>query len=118
MAHFAELDGSGNVLRVVVINNDDIKINGIESEVKGITLCKTLYGLGTNWVQTSYNGNMRKQYAGKNFKYDLIKDKFIAPQPYPSWTLNASDDWEAPVAYPGGGGSYKWDEAGQQWEPS
>jgi hypothetical protein len=55
---------------------------------------------GNRWVQTSYNNNFRKQYAGIGYTFDSHKNKFIAPQPFASWSLDANDDWQAPVAYP------------------
>jgi hypothetical protein len=55
---------------------------------------------GVKWVQTSYNNNFRKQYAGIGYTFDSVKNKFIAPQPFASWSLDANDDWQAPVAYP------------------
>ena len=71
---------------------------------------------GVAWKQTSYNNNFRKQYAGKGFTYDAAKDKFIQPQPYPSWSLDGNDDWQPPVAYPDDGKYYVWDEATQAWD--
>ena len=100
MAHFCELDESNVVLRVPVIANEDITDeNGDEQESLGIAFCTRLYG-ESNWVQTSYNHTFRKEYAGIGMTYDSVKDKFIRPQPYPSWTLNDNDDWEAPTPYP------------------
>ena len=103
MAHFAELDENNIVKRVVVVGND-IPANGGTLEdndmhVDGETWCQNFFKGGT-WKQTSYNHNFRKQYAGPGFKYDSTKDKFIAPQPYGSWTLNSDDDWEAPITRP------------------
>jgi len=122
MAHFAELNSDNKVLRVIVVNNNELLVNGVENEQKGINFCKSLFGLNTNWVQTSYNNNFRKQYAGINFTYDLIKNKFIAPQPYPSWSLDASDDWQAPVPRPSlteeqisEGKYYSWNEENLSW---
>ncbi len=79
MAHFAELDLNNIVLRVIVVDNEVLIDNGQESEVKGITFCENL--LGGRWVQTSYNGNIRKNYAGIGYTYDTQRDAFIAPQP-------------------------------------
>lgn len=82
MAHFAELDSNNIVLRVVVIGNDMvINEHGQESESKGIAFCKQLFGNETIWVQTSYNGRIRKNYAGIGYSYDAQRDAFIAPQP-------------------------------------
>jgi hypothetical protein len=79
MAHFAELDESNTVKQVIVVHNNELLDNGVESEAKGIQFCQSL--LGGNWIQTSYNGNIRKNYAGIGFIYDSIRDAFIAPKP-------------------------------------
>ena len=123
MAHFAELDSDNIVLRVIVINNTDITDeNGAEQESLGIAFCKNLFGNDTIWVQTSYNNNFRKQYTGRGMTYDADKDKFIAQQPYPSWSLDENDDWQPPVPYPSipeGADPvdhpYAWDEDNQKW---
>ena len=81
MAHFAQLDESNIVIQIIVLNNDELIENGFESESKGITLCKTLLGTDTNWVQTSYNANIRKNYAGIGYVYDEARDAFISPKP-------------------------------------
>jgi hypothetical protein len=115
MAHFAKLDENNNVLAVHVVNNDVITIDGNESEQAGIDFLTGLHG-HTLWKQTSYNGTIRKNYAGIGFTYDAGRDAFIAPQPYGSWTLNESTcQWEAPVAYPTDGKRYGWFEPNQQW---
>ena len=116
MAHFAKLDENNIVTEVLVVNNDVLlKADGTESEYKGKVFLNGLFGNST-WVQTSYNGNIRKQYAGIGYTYDLQKDKFIAPQPYTSWELNSNDDWQAPVEYPDDGNIYLWNEENQSWE--
>jgi hypothetical protein len=103
MARFAELDLNNKVLRVVVGCNQDIANNGGEQSEQAAEHFKTVSPLsenGVKWVQTSYNGNFRKQHAGINYIYDLIKDKFISPQPHQSWSLDNNDDWQAPIPYP------------------
>jgi len=103
MAHFAELNSSNEVLRVVVISNDDVDANGGDESAQAETFVASIVPHsedGTAWKQTSYNNNFRKQYAGIGVTYDASKDKFILPQPYPSWSLDSNDDWEAPVTYP------------------
>ena len=101
MAHFAKLDANNVVEQVIVVSNDDIKDNsGTEVESIGVAFCQKLLGASTNWKQTSYNNNFRKQYAGIGYRYDASKNKFITPQPYASWSLDASDDWQAPITYP------------------
>ena len=116
MAHFAKLDSNNIVTQVVVVNNAVLlKADGTESELKGKQFLNTLFGTAT-WKQTSYNGNFRKQYAGVDFLYDSEKDKFISPQPFPSWSLNEDDDWEAPIPYPSDENKYVWNEDDQTWE--
>lgn len=115
MAHFAKLDSNNIVTQVVVVNNDVLLENGTESEQKGIDFLTELFGGGT-WKQTSYNGSIRKNYAGAGFTYDSTRDAFIAEQPYASWTLNETTcKWESPVAYPIDDNDYYWDEANNQW---
>ena len=114
MAHFAELDEDNKVLRVIVVNNEDITVDGVESETKGIEFCKKLFGQDTNWLQTSYNGNTRKKYAGVGDTYDELKDVFISPQPYESWSLDENNDWQAPKPMPDEG-MWVWDEATLDW---
>jgi len=114
MAHFAELDENNVVLRVIVVNNDELlDDNKNELEQKGIDFCVNLFG-GT-WVQTSYNGKIRKHYAGAGFTYNPIADVFISPKPYPSWSLDLNHDWQAPTPYPTDDKSYLWDEATLNW---
>jgi hypothetical protein len=116
MAHFAQLDENNIVTQVIVVSNEELLDNGVESEMKGIEFCKSLFGENTKWVQTSYNGKIRKQYAGIGFAYDLNKNAFVAPQPYPSWTLNADYRWQAPVTMPVEEGKFfKWDEPTLAW---
>ena len=97
MAHFAEVI-DGIVDRVLVISNDAIiDENGDEQESMGVAFCDRLYNGGT-WVQTSYNNNFKKQYAGKGYSYDADKDKFIIPQPYPSWSKDLPTvSWKSPI---------------------
>jgi len=103
MGHFAELDENNKVIRVLVGCNQDIANNGGELSEQAANHFATICPLSTNgvkWVQTSYNKNFRKQYAGLGHTYDPIKDKFISPQPYPSWNLDNNDNWQAPVPKP------------------
>ena len=102
MSHFAEINTDNIVQRVIVAEQDFINSGAV--------------GDSFNWVQTSYNGNFRKNYAGSGYTYDKTRDAFIAPQPYPSWTLvEATCQWEAPVAYPTDGKMYTWDEDTTNW---
>lgn len=109
MAHFAELDDNNIVLRVVVISNDvvDPEGTGTDNEALGIAKCQALFGSDTNWVQTSYNNNFRKRYAGQGFWYDSENDIFVEPKPGANWTLaddyvtaGFAEEWVAPVAHP------------------
>jgi hypothetical protein len=99
MAHFAELDNQGTVLQVIVVDNQKIiDTDGNESESIGIEFCKSLFGSDTNWVQTSYNGNFRKNYAAIGDRYDQSLDAFIPPKPYSSWIFSEKNaTWESPV---------------------
>ena len=125
MANFAQLNENNEVINVIVVNNKDIEINGIENEQKGIEFCQSLIP-GTNWKQTSYNTfkgqhnkdgiPLRKNYAGIGFTYDPDRDAFIPPQPFPSWILvESSCQWEPPVQYRNDGKTYSWDETQLDW---
>ena len=129
MAHFAELkektDPTGFtadthliVERVIVVDNKHVDS---DEHVSGENWCSTFFG-GGNWKQTSYHSNFRKKYAGVGDVYDSAKNKFLSPQPFASWSLNVSDDWEAPVAHPRNAAAehdqnyhISWDEANQRW---
>jgi hypothetical protein len=111
MAHYAFLDSDSIVTEVIVGINETELIEGLDPE--------TWYGnyRGQVCKRTSYNGNIRKNYAGIGFTYDSELDAFIAPKPFPSWVLDKSTcQWEAPIAYPNDGFTYLWDEAEQAWE--
>ena len=115
MAHFAQLDENNVVTQVIVVHNNELMDNGQESEAKGIAFCQSLFG-GT-WKQTSYNGNIRKNYAGIGYTYDSGRDAFIPPKPFNSWLLNETTClWEAPVVMPEDGQSYYWDEPTISWK--
>ena len=106
MSHWAEVDNNNIVLRVLVGPN-----YGDEG--------KTFFNaLGGTWVKTSYNGNIRKNYAGIGHTYDVTRDAFIAPKPYNSWLLNEDTcQWKAPIEYPTDGLMYEWDEELTDWKP-
>lgn len=113
MAHFAKLDENNVVTEVIVVGNKDTSdANGVEKEYIGAAFCERLFG-GT-WKQTSYNGNIRKNYAGIGYTYQADIDAFVPPKPYASWTLDANAKWQPPVAMPTDG-MYSWDEATQSW---
>jgi len=117
MAHFAELDANNVVLRVIVVHNNELMDNGQESEAKGAEFCRSLFG--GIWKQTSYNGRIRKNYAGIGYKFDVQRDAFIPPKPFASWVLSEQTcQWEAPVPYPTNGERYMWDEATGTWVKS
>ena len=115
MAHFAQLNDENLVTQVIVVaNQDTADKDGVENEAIGIEFCTKL--LGGRWVQTSYNANIRKNYAGIGYKYDATLDAFIPPQPFASWTLNEETaQWEAPTPYPDDGKRYSWDEETTSW---
>ena len=102
MAHFAKIDNNNLVTEVLVAEQDFINSGAV--------------GDSFLWVQTSYNSNFRKIFAGKGYTYDKTRDAFIAPQPYPSWTLvEATCKWTAPVSYPDDGKNYRWNEDTTNW---
>jgi len=112
MAHFAKL-GTGNIVEQVVVVSNDIAT----TEQAGVDFLNNLYKSKDVWKQTSYNGNIRKNFAGIGFKYDQTRDAFIAPKPFNSWILNEDTCiWEAPVAYPNDGQRYNWNEQNQTWD--
>ena len=109
MAHWAEIDDNNRVVRVLVgDNNDPAGDEGYQWLIDNF---------GGRWIKTSYNGKIRKQYAGVGFTYDPDADVFVAPQPFPSWVLDESYDWQPPVAYPSDGLMYVWNEESKNWEP-
>ena len=114
MAHFAQIE-SNLVTQVIVVDNSDILDgDGNESEAIGAQYCTDL--LGGTWVQTSYNKNFRKNYAGVGMTYDKTRDAFIPPQPYPSWTLvEETCQWNPPITYPDDDKMYTWNEETTNW---
>lgn len=114
MAHYAKLDENNIVINVIVVNNEDEMLNGVESEEKGIAFCQNLTG-HSNWKKTSYNGNIRKNYAGIGSRYDPELDAFVAPRPFPSWYLDANARWQPPTPRPSGRQPYVWDEPSLSW---
>lgn len=120
MAHFAKLD-ENNIVETVLVVDNDVLVNekGVEDERLGVDFLARLTG-HTKWVQTSYNNKFRNQYAGTGYSYDPEDDVFIAPKPYPSWTLDkATYRWVAPVAYPSDASpdkTYIWNEENKSWE--
>ena len=114
MAHFAKLGIGNKVLRVTVVSNDIAT-----TEQAGVDFLNTLYNTRDVWKQTSYNNNIRKNFAGIDYQYDQQRDAFIAPKPYPSWILNETTCiWETPTPYPDDGEMYTWNEETLTWENS
>ena len=115
MAHFAQLNEENLVTQVIVVaNQDTADQDGVENEAIGIEFCTNL--LGGTWKQTSYNANIRKNYAGVGYKYDAALDAFIPPQPFALWILNEETaQWEAPTPYPDDEKRYTWDEETTSW---
>jgi hypothetical protein len=102
MAHFAKLDNNKVVTEILVAKQDFIN-SGAMGDI-------------FRWVQTSYNNNFRKNYAGIGFTYDIGRDAFIPPKIFSSWVLNETTcQWEAPVAYPDDGKVYEWYEPTTEW---
>ena len=117
MAHFAQLNEQNIVTQVIVVANEELLDNGIENEEKGIAFCQSLFG--GEWKQTSYNGTICKNYAGVGFTFDKLRNAFIPPQPYPSWTLvEKTCQWISPVAIPTDDKFYNWDESTLSWVES
>jgi len=117
MAHFAKLDENNVVFEVnAVHNNELLDSNGQESEAMGVAFLTAWSGGHSNWKQTSYNGNIRKNYAGIGYTYDAARDAFIPPKRYASWVLvEETCQWQAPTPMPTDGGRYAWDEATTSW---
>jgi hypothetical protein len=116
MAHFAQLDDNNKVLNVIVVNNEELIENDVELEAKGIAFCQSLFGENTRWVQTSFNGSFRKNFAGVDYTYDPIADHFYSPSVFASWILNENTArWEAPVPQPNDGKKYVWNEDNLEW---
>lgn len=116
MAYFAQIDDNGTVLQVISISNADAPDPApTNSEPLGQAFIADVLGLPGTWVQTSWSGSMRKQYAPIGGRYIANADVFITPQPFPSWTLDGNHDWQAPTPMPAEGGPYYWDEATLSW---
>ena len=128
MSHWAEIDENNKVIRVTVgDNNDPAGDEGYQWLIDN---------LGGTWIQTSYNANIRKNFAGIGYTYDQTRDAFIPPKPeigewtlheasctwiinkpFPSWTFNEEKiSWQAPTPYPTDGGIYKWVEDDLNWQ--
>jgi hypothetical protein len=110
MAHYAYLDENNIVIAVTVGKDETELINGLDTE--------TYYAQATSYTvkRTSYNGNIRKNYAGIGYYFDEARDAFIAPKPYDSWILDEETcRWQAPTPMPEDGKLYGWDEESLSW---
>ena len=108
MAHFA-LVNDNNIVETVIVVPDEYEENGQEY--------LNSLGLNGTWIQTSYNNNIRKNYAGTGYTYDETRDAFIPQKFYPSWILNEETcQWEAPTPMPNDSNIYDWNEDNQSWE--
>ena len=116
MAHFAKIGLDNIVIDVLVVaNRETMDAQGNEQESIGVEFLRNLTGHQT-WIQTSYNGNIRKNYAGIGYTYNSQRDAFIPPKPYPSWILNEQTClWEAPIPMPTDSEYYVWDELTTSW---
>jgi hypothetical protein len=117
MASFAKIGLNSKVIEVLSVHNNVLKdSNEVEQEVNGIDFLTKLTGYPL-WIQTSYNNNFRKHYAGIGFTYDETRDAFIAPKPFNSWILNEDTFlWNAPVAMPINDNMYRWNESTLTWD--
>ena len=112
MAHFAKL-GVGNIVEQVIVVSNDIAT----TEQAGADFINKLYNTRDVWKQTSYNNNIRKNFAGIGYQYDQQRDAFIPPKPFNSWILNEDTcRWESPIAYPNDNKIYKWNETNLTWD--
>ena len=112
MAHFAKL-GIGNIILTVEVVSNDIAT----TEQAGVDFLNNLHGSRDVWKQTSYNNNIRKNFAGVGYSYDQTRDAFIPKKPYNSWILNETTClWEAPIALPDTENRYNWNETNQTWD--
>ena len=118
MAYFAKLNSNNIVEIVISINNAVITdVNGVEQDQLGVDFINQLYNTNDTWKQTSYNNNIRKNYAGIGYQYDLQRDAFIPKKPFNSWILNETTCmWESPVTYPTDGNRYTWNESTLSWD--
>lgn len=107
MAHFAEIDSNNLIRRVLVVPDSE--------QDRGHQYLAVDLLLGGTWLQCSYNDSIRKQYPGIGYTYDPDADVFVAPQPFPSWSLDANHDWQAPAPMPQDGHAYRWDESMLAW---
>lgn len=111
MAHFARLNENKQVIDVIVVSNDVMLVDGVESEAAGLAFCASLSD--HQYVQTSYNSTFRTRYAMIGGTYDESRDEFVDAQPFPSWSLDSMNVWQPPVPKPSD--LYEWNESDQTW---
>jgi hypothetical protein len=127
MANFAQLDENNTVIRVIVVDNNDVidPNTGQEDEEQGRVFCRRMFGSNTRWVQTSRNHNIRVRYAGVGYTYNEELDAFVPPKPFPSWILKEETaSWEPPVGpeperteeHMQNSMKWRWDEEGLEWK--
>ncbi len=111
MAHFAKVNKSTNLVEQVIVATQAHIFTLPDHE---------------DWVQTSYNTlsgvhkqggiPLRKNFAGIGYTYDRVKDAFIPPKPFASWTLDEDTcQWNPPTEKPSGD-YWKWNEETQTWD--
>jgi hypothetical protein len=110
MAHYAFLDSNNIVTEVIVGRNENEIVDGVSD-------WEEWYGnfRGQVCKRTSYNNNIRKQYAGIGYSYDPVRDEFVSPRPFPSWSLDSNNDWQPPTPRPLDDGLWAWNEDTQEW---
>ena len=120
MAHYALIDPNNIVVRVITGVDEDVVQTDLDgTQIGGSAEAWEAFYENQEWFsgltckRTSYNGKIRKRYAGIGYSYDPIADVFIAPRPFPSWKLDANHDWQPPKPKPEG--FYNWDETTQEW---
>ena len=123
MAHYAFIDSNNVVVKVITGVDENITQDDNGTPVGGSTEAWERFYESQSWhsgltcKRTSYNATngFRKQYAGIGYTYDAVNDVFVAPQPFPSWTLDGNHDWQPPVPCPDDGKRYAWFEPNRQW---
>ena len=121
MAHYAFINSNNVVVKVIAGVDETVTQLDGDVNVGGSSEAWEQFYENQEWHQgltckrTSYNNNIRKQYAGIGYTYDVDADVFVAPQPFPSWTLNGNHDWQSPTPMPSTGGPYRWSEEDLEW---
>jgi hypothetical protein len=136
MGYFAKIDENNIVVGLATLNNNVFTLNGVEIDSLGENFLNNFYNINSVWKKTSYNTKggihyesenfipsqnqskaFRKNTAGIGYYYDSIRDAFIPPKPFPSWTLNEESClWDSPIPYPNDGKMYTWNEDILNWQ--